>query len=129
MDPLALAVSFAACECASLSVQWFSETDGVTYPADTNPVTLEAMLGSSVTMRATVTNTDPAGGTDPRATVLVAADPRFFDVKQDNGSNLADRQVLLPLSRTLAVFDSNPDGVLEVRDFLYINTEGVGVCQ
>ena len=65
----------------------------------------------------------PGAGMEASATVLVASDPSYFDINSDGCNTLDDLHSLLELWRTSLAPDPSGDSFMDVRDYLFINTD------
>ena len=57
------------------------------------------------------------------AIVLVAEDDQYLDLNGDGCNTIEDLWALAELWRQFIADDPNGDGIVDVLDFLYINTE------
>ncbi len=107
------------CVDAQTPRSWFNVTDNVainessldlTLPRlnETSVIELRIGEGSAQTMVA-------------RAVVLVSADERYEDVNGDGCNSITDLHQVLSDWRQRVVVDPNMDGVIDVRDYLFIN--------
>jgi len=98
---------------------------GYTFPADQNPIVLKAPHPAPAeTTDYRVEVTDQRETIVRTVRVLVPLNPQYRDYDGDGANTLHDLWALIQLWGT--VFpdhdDPNADGILNVQDFLYINT-------
>ncbi|WP_448721628.1 M12 family metallo-peptidase [Acanthopleuribacter pedis] len=114
----------AAFECMSGSTQWqwidvtsnrvlASGSDAqITLPRLTETTVVELRVGE-----------DGPNQRTAQARILVAADDAFEDVNGDGCSDIKDLRELIQDWRRQVARDPNNDGMIDLRDFLYINID------
>jgi hypothetical protein len=111
------------CGIPDYELQWTNLSTGFAYPIDQNPITLSPVLGETSTFEFRVTD----GRSRATTTALVPVLVHHFDVLDWDGngcSELADLWQAIQHWRTSYAGDPNDDGFLDIRDYLYINTDG-----
>lgn len=111
------------CGIPGYQVQWTNLTSGYVYGIDENPITVAPVLGETSIFEFRVTDGRSRATTTASLAVLV----HHFDVFDwdNNGcSELADLWQAIQHWRSAYLGDPNDDGFMDIRDFLYINTDG-----
>lgn len=129
LNAITLEALLPPCATDPLDVQWFNETAGTMFPLNMNPVSLTPTPIQSLTMRVDVTNTTTANTASRHVRVLVAENPLYFDLNSDGCNSFADIHVLAAQWLTTVAGDPNGDDFIDIRDFLYINTDDGATCQ
>jgi parallel beta-helix repeat protein len=138
-DPLSLSPSgsaqglqpliFTATWPCSLNVtqtQWF--LNGNLAASDVNPITLTSRLSSTSTLEL-VLQLDGGGSETTSTTILVPQHAQTnLDLNGDGCNTLADLHMLADQWLAASSSDPNNDGIVDVRDLLYINTDQTGSC-
>ncbi|CAM2067299.1 putative pectate lyase C [Sulfidibacter corallicola] len=110
------------CSADVTSMEW--RYDGNLLAQDTNPISVGDQVSVSGTLQF-IANTSNMGQLTESVSVLI---PQFPDVNQDlngDGCNTeADLWFLADTWRNTSSNDPNDNGVVDVLDFLYINTDG-----
>lgn len=128
LGAIVLDASISACNAEMLTVQWFNESAGTNFPLNQNPVNLTPLPTQTTVYRADITHPVSMETTSYSFTVLVSQNPLFFDFNGDGCNNIADLHLLADEWMTPMTDDPNGDGLIDIRDFLYINTSGTGTC-
>ena len=124
LDPLILE-ALVYCAVPGFSWQWRNLNTGEIFGQNQNPVTLP-FLDETTDIELEVSDGDSQAIATAR--VLVAA--AYADLNGDGCNNLADLYLLIAdwLRIMPQADDPNGDGIIDVRDFLYINTQGQNPC-
>lgn len=123
-----LPVEFLAtlfCDNPPITFEWEILTTGEVFITQDNPFVFDDILDASdgdLEFQVSVWDALDGPVTDV-SWILIAVDPVFFDLNGD-GCNTVDDLQLLYDSWLLEVNDPNGDGVVDIRDFLYINISG-----
>jgi len=111
------------CGGSQLSFEWFNLTSGGGYGPGNNPVTLPSLLSQSTLFELQADN--GISTLSDQARVLASANAAFRDLDGDGCNDLDDLLFLLPHWRLAgAALDADGNLLVEVLDFLYINSEG-----
>jgi hypothetical protein len=113
------------CGIPDYELQWTNLTSGFAYPLDQNPITVDPVLSGTSIFEFRVTDGRSNATTTALVPVLVLV--HHFDVFDwdNNGcSELADLWQAIQHWRSAYPGDPNDDGFLDIRDYLYINTDG-----
>lgn len=111
--------------CTGPTLGWEWLVDGGFQALDVNPFSVPWVL----TQDTTVTVEVDQGGPLLSATALVLVAQHHSinrDLNGDNCNSLEDLWLLMSTWRQPSTTDPNDNGIVEVRDFLYINTDQVG---
>ena len=119
LEPLTLAVDLACVE-PGYSWQWRNLTSGEHFGFQQTQVEIPVL---NETTRFEFTVTDSSTGHDYSAmiTVLVAHHERFSDFNGDGCNSLGDLLSALPQWGSASLQDADGTGLMDVRDFLYID--------
>jgi len=117
--PLTLTGS-ALCGDMNTQFQWENLTSGQVYPLDQNPVAVDVL---SETSWFELTVTDPISMVqNTTLAVILVHESGILDWNGDGCNSLDDLWEAIAFWNTAFPNDPNGDGIMDVRDFLYLNT-------
>ncbi len=110
------------CVVQGVTWEWEDLESGVVFGQDQNPVIIEPLPIETTTYKLTATDGLSRETTEAFAVILVSPNSLYADLNGDGCNTLADLYLLMenwgfPLSD-----DPNGDGMVDVRDLMYINT-------
>ncbi|MCB1043618.1 MAG: hypothetical protein KDC35_11790 [Acidobacteria bacterium] len=121
LTPLILGGS-ANCSSMGDTLQWENLTSGFMYPLNQNPITVDPILTQTSTFRMTVTDPVTMASSSVMVPILVH-DSLIYDWNGDGCNSVADIQNAAVFWRQNYMNDPNGDGWMDIRDYLYINTD------
>ncbi len=121
LDPVELSVD-VSCASSGLAITWVNLNTGETYHNLT--AVLLDMLTETTVFRMTAADSLTGEAITDFLTVLVPPNLDFQDLIGDGCNTIEDLQMVLPEWNEEMSGDSNGDGVMNLLDYLYINTSG-----
>lgn len=121
-------LTFAAsitCNPNNLTWTWQESLQGNVLGQNTTQLTLPARLTQTTTISLRVQHNNTLEVLRDSVEVLAAQDDRFDDLNGDGCNTIDDMLFLCGSWRTLGA-DADGNGVIDVRDFLFVNTDQTG---
>ncbi len=121
-------LTFAAsitCNPSNLTWTWQESIQGNVLGQNTTQLTLPARLTQTTTITLRVENNNTLEVLRDSVEVLAAQDDSFDDLNGDGCNTLDDLQLLCASWRAVGA-DADGNGVIDVRDFLFVNTDQTG---
>ncbi|MCB1049663.1 MAG: SBBP repeat-containing protein [Acidobacteria bacterium] len=122
LNPLTFTVT-DQCGALPLSYQWTDLTSGAMYTG--NPLVLPVV---TQTTDLEVVVTDQNLATTTHQVLILWHAAGNLDLNNDGCNTVDDLGVLYPFWTQIYVDDPNGDSRIDIRDFLYINTDETGIC-
>lgn len=127
LDPVTLEAT-AVCTTDPTTIEWFNNDTGASFGAGNNPVTLPSLLDETTVFRVEVTDATSSVVTG-FVTVLVGDNPDVADPNGDGCNTVEDLVVAAQDWRSLtSVYDADGNGIVDVRDLAFINTNEEGTA-
>jgi len=107
--------------------QWQNLSTQEVFGANENPVQLATLLGETTRFSLSASNSGVVEETT--LVVLVSPNNAFFDLNGDGCNDLLDLHHVLPNWRLETPNDGDGNGIMDVRDYLYISTRQISPCR
>ena len=113
------------CDVPPTDIEWENLNSGMVFGFGENPVTLSSVLMETSTIQVTISD-DARDVVANTAVILVADNDQFLDLNGDGCNTIEDLWTLAEMWRQTSLNDANGDGIIDVLDFLFVNTDEVG---
>ncbi len=126
LSPLTLSAS-AFCGTPAYVFEWLDLNQATSFGLGVNPILLSPAPNETTDYQVTVE--DDLGEMDDFVVrVLVSENPAYLDCDGDGCNTIADIWCLATNWRMSVADDPNGDGLIDIRDFLFINTDDSLPC-
>lgn len=120
LNPITLEATMV-CSSGVYDLEWTELATGHSFGVNVNPILLDPPPAATTTYQ--VLATEAAGEDDHQIMVLVPGNPLYIDYNGDGCNTLEDLWLLGESWTVPASNDANGDGVINVLDMIYINTQ------